>query len=105
VTISACQEGNRIVIRVHDDGKGIDMERIKDVAVKAGIISRFRGKLKSIQIPGRAPKLQQTPFDLVVTDIEMPEMNGWEFIRQIKRVELKGGRVCLKDRKNERLSH
>jgi CheY-like chemotaxis protein len=32
-------------------------------------------------------KLQQAPFELVVTDIEMPEMDGWEFIRQIKRDE------------------
>jgi two-component system chemotaxis sensor kinase CheA len=32
-------------------------------------------------------KLQQASFELVVTDIEMPEMDGWEFIRQMKHDE------------------
>ncbi len=39
VRVSASQEGNRIIIRVQDDGKGIDVERIKEVAVETGLIS------------------------------------------------------------------
>jgi two-component system chemotaxis sensor kinase CheA len=40
VTVSAHQEGNRIVIRVQDDGKGIDVKRIKKIATETGIISQ-----------------------------------------------------------------
>jgi two-component system chemotaxis sensor kinase CheA len=40
ITVSAYQEGNRIVIRVQDDGKGIDVERIRTVAVERGIFSQ-----------------------------------------------------------------
>lgn len=39
VTISARQEGNRIVIRVSDDGRGIHVEQIKDHALHHGFIS------------------------------------------------------------------
>ncbi len=39
VTISATQEGNRIVIRVKDDGRGIDSEQVKEQALKHGLIS------------------------------------------------------------------
>jgi two-component system, chemotaxis family, sensor kinase CheA len=40
ITVSAHQEGNRIVIRVHDDGQGIDVERIREMALKHGAILR-----------------------------------------------------------------
>ncbi len=39
VTISAAQEGNRIVIRVKDDGRGIRIEQIKEYALKEGFLS------------------------------------------------------------------
>ena len=39
ITVSASQEGNRIVLRVKDDGNGISLNRIKDVAVRKGIVS------------------------------------------------------------------
>ncbi|MCK4778219.1 MAG: chemotaxis protein CheW, partial [Actinomycetia bacterium] len=39
ITLSAAQAGNQIVISVKDDGKGIDLEKVKSVAVKNGLIS------------------------------------------------------------------
>lgn len=40
VTVSARQEGNRIVIRVQDDGQGIQIDAIKNVALKSGVLSQ-----------------------------------------------------------------
>ncbi len=40
ITVSASQEGNRIVLRVKDDGSGISLNRIKDVAARKGIVSQ-----------------------------------------------------------------
>lgn len=37
VTITAYQEGNKAVIKVEDDGKGLDVEKIKKKAVSKGI--------------------------------------------------------------------
>jgi two-component system chemotaxis sensor kinase CheA len=39
IKISALQEGDRIIIKVSDDGRGIDPDLIKKVAVKKGIIT------------------------------------------------------------------
>jgi len=36
--LSAGQEGNRIAIRVHDDGGGVDADRIRQIAVRRGVI-------------------------------------------------------------------
>jgi two-component system, chemotaxis family, sensor kinase CheA len=36
--LSAGQEGNRIAIRVKDDGSGVDAERIRQIAVQRGVI-------------------------------------------------------------------
>lgn len=30
-------------------------------------------------------RLREDPFDLLVSDIEMPEMNGWELIREVRK--------------------
>ncbi len=40
VHLDACQEGSNIVIKISDDGKGFDVEAIKDKAVDRGIVSR-----------------------------------------------------------------
>lgn len=37
ITVTAYQEGNKAVIKVEDDGKGIDVERIKKKAASSGI--------------------------------------------------------------------
>ncbi len=39
VRISAYQEGNSIVIEINDDGRGIDVEKVKRKAVERGIIT------------------------------------------------------------------
>ncbi|HET6514302.1 MAG TPA: chemotaxis protein CheA [Thermodesulfovibrionales bacterium] len=39
ITISACQKGNQIVIEVSDDGKGIDVDRVKKKALEKALIS------------------------------------------------------------------
>lgn len=41
ITISASQEGDAIIIRVSDDGRGIDAARIKKIALEKGIISEM----------------------------------------------------------------
>ena len=38
VTLNAYQQGNSVVIDVRDDGRGIDAERIRKVAIKRGLI-------------------------------------------------------------------
>lgn len=39
VRIAACQEGNSIVIRIEDDGRGLQVERIKAKALARGLIN------------------------------------------------------------------
>ncbi len=39
IAIHAFQQGNQIIIEVTDDGKGIDIERVKQKAVQRGLIS------------------------------------------------------------------
>ena len=39
VRISAYQEGNSIVIEINDDGRGIDVEKVKKKAIERGIIT------------------------------------------------------------------
>lgn len=39
ITIEACQKGNQIVIEVSDDGRGIDVERVKKKAVEKGLLT------------------------------------------------------------------
>jgi two-component system, chemotaxis family, sensor kinase CheA len=40
IHLKACHEGNQVVITVEDDGAGIDPEKIGEIAVKKGVISR-----------------------------------------------------------------
>ena len=49
IKLSAEQEGNNIVIKIEDDGKGIDPEKIKDKAVSKGLITSERSKELSRQ--------------------------------------------------------
>jgi two-component system, chemotaxis family, sensor kinase CheA len=40
IHLKACHEGNQVVITVEDDGAGIDPEKIGEIAVKKGVITR-----------------------------------------------------------------
>ncbi|RJQ55972.1 MAG: hybrid sensor histidine kinase/response regulator [Actinobacteria bacterium] len=40
IELSAAQEGDHIVIKVNDDGRGMDPDRIREAAVNHGILSR-----------------------------------------------------------------
>ena len=50
IRLSAYQEGNRVVITVRDDGKGIDPEVIKESAVKKGINTEGLGDRELVQL-------------------------------------------------------
>jgi two-component system chemotaxis sensor kinase CheA len=56
VTLNAYQQGNSVVIDVLDDGRGIDPERIRAVAVKRGLVAE-----KEVVDQQRAQELIFTP--------------------------------------------
>ncbi len=47
IVLSAAQEGNNIVIFVIDDGRGIDVEKIKKKAIEKGLITQKRADVMS----------------------------------------------------------
>ncbi|MCF8240201.1 MAG: chemotaxis protein CheA [Melioribacteraceae bacterium] len=44
IILSAEHEGNNIIIRIEDDGKGIDTEKIKKSAIKKGLITKDKAE-------------------------------------------------------------
>ncbi len=40
ISLTAQRQGNKIIVAIQDDGKGIDVQKVKDLAVKNGAISR-----------------------------------------------------------------
>ena len=44
VAIRAMQRGNQVVIEISDDGRGLDEERIREVAVRTGILTRAQAQ-------------------------------------------------------------
>lgn len=40
ITLSASQSGNHIIISLQDDGRGIDIEKVKEIAVRSGLADR-----------------------------------------------------------------
>jgi len=47
INLSASQEGDSVVIKIEDDGRGMDFELIRQTAVEKGIIDEDRAKLLS----------------------------------------------------------
>ncbi|MBA5873409.1 MAG: chemotaxis protein CheA [Nitrospira sp. CR1.2] len=88
LTISASQEGNSIVIRINDDGRGIQVEKIKAKALSKGLVSEaelatmeHREMLNLIFLPGFSTAEQVTDvsgrgvgMDVVRTNIR--KING-----------------------------
>ena len=88
LTIAASQEGNSIVIRINDDGRGIPVEKIKAKALAKGLISEaelatmeHREVLNLIFLPGFSTAEQVTDvsgrgvgMDVVRTNIR--KING-----------------------------
>lgn len=67
VYLSACHEEDRIVITIRDDGKGMDPVRIREVAVRKGVITQEaaqrlsdKDSLNLIFMPGFSTKEQVT---------------------------------------------
>jgi len=50
IELTAYQEGNKVVIKVSDDGKGIDPEKIRESAQRKGIPTEGLGKSELIQL-------------------------------------------------------
>lgn len=88
LTIAASQEGNSIVIRINDDGRGIPVEKIKAKALGKGLVSEaelatmeYREILNLIFLPGFSTAEQVTDvsgrgvgMDVVRTNIR--KING-----------------------------
>jgi two-component system, chemotaxis family, sensor kinase CheA len=47
ITLDAEQEGNAIVLRITDDGRGLDPEKLKDKAISKGILTEEQAQLMS----------------------------------------------------------
>ncbi|HEX8255479.1 MAG TPA: Hpt domain-containing protein, partial [Thermoanaerobaculia bacterium] len=69
VTLNAYQQGNSVVLDVTDDGRGIDPERIRKVAVKRGLIGE-----KEVVDQQRAHELMFTAG--FSTAVEVSEISG-----------------------------
>ncbi len=89
VVINTFQKGNQIVIEIIDDGKGIDVDNLRNIAVKKGLMSREEVDKMSdeaatniIFMPGFSTKEQATELsgrgvgmDVVQTNISL--LNGY----------------------------
>jgi two-component system chemotaxis sensor kinase CheA len=69
VTLNAYQQGNSVVLDVIDDGRGIDPERIRQVAVRRGMVGE-----KEVVDQQRAYELMFTPG--FSTAVEVSEISG-----------------------------
>ena len=76
LTIAASQEGNSIVIRINDDGRGIQVEKIKEKALAKGLVSEaelatmeHREVLNLIFLPGFSTAEQVTDVSLSLIHI------------------------------------
>ncbi len=105
VRISASQEGNSIVIRISDDGAGLNIERIKHKAMSKGLVSEGelasmdeRGIMNLIFLPGFSTAEQVTDvsgrgvgMDVVRTNIR--RLNGTV---EVSSEQGKGSMITIK---------
>jgi len=72
----------RTVLLVDDDPLVLSvLDRILRSAPEAWQVTTARGGAEAIQL------VRDSPFDLVITDIQMPDPNGLEIVREARRRE------------------
>lgn len=98
IKIKARQEGNWVVIEVVDDGRGIDIKRIKEVAVAKGIINKDQADSMSDQ---EALEIIFTPGFSTSSDVSEISGRGVGMDVVKARVEQAGGRVEIKTEKGK----
>ena len=75
---------------------------VDDTVTYRKIVSDVLGSLPNVQVVGTAPngkialqKLEQTSPDILLLDVEMPEMDGLEVLRRLKSVGSSVGAIML----------
>src|SRR5208282_6022985 len=63
IALNAFQKGNHVVIEIEDDGRGIDSEGLRDVAIRKGLVGQDEARamnrddvLKLVFVPGLSTK-------------------------------------------------
>lgn len=98
VSITAFQQGNQIIIEVADDGKGIDVERVKKKALEKFLITEEEAQRMSeesavnlIFMPGFstmdvATELSGRGVGMDVVKTNISKLNGYVEVRTVKNV-------------------
>ncbi|MCP4155799.1 MAG: response regulator [bacterium] len=88
-------ESNKVEIRFADDGAGIDLEKVKDKSIAAGIFSRDQlAKMNEVEILGLIFRSEFSTSPLI-TDISGRGL-GLAIVRE--KVEMLGGTIALHNR-------
>ncbi len=87
IILSAAQESNHVIIRVKDDGKGIDLQKVKETGIKRGLIREEESVEKEallslILSPGFTTKSEATDLSgrgvgLDVVSRSISRLNGY----------------------------
>lgn len=105
ITLSAYQQGSQVVIEVADDGQGIDLARVRQEAVKRGLIQQQRGSeladeqlFQFLFIPGFSTSETVTEISGrgVGLDVVRERIAKLKGIVEINSVQGKGVRFVLK---------
>jgi len=98
VSITAFQQGNQIIIEVADDGKGIDVERVKKKALEKALITEDEAQrmndesaVNLIFMPGFstmdvATELSGRGVGMDVVKTNISKLNGYVEVRTVKNV-------------------
>lgn len=105
ITLSAYQLGSQVVIEISDDGRGIDVARVKNVAVDNGLVSRERiGDIPDEQLlqiiftPGFTTKkeVSETSGRGVGLDVVREKIGALKGMAEVSSIALQGTRFTLK---------
>jgi two-component system chemotaxis sensor kinase CheA len=105
IRLEASQEGDQIVIRVSDDGAGIDPNRVLAKALEKGLVSPERGRTLSqreildfVFLPGfsTAPKLNNLSGRGVGLDVVRTNLQKLNGSVELESSVGKGTRTCLR---------